>query len=73
MNSRKHKENHDGDSQYQYACIRVGDFGKLCKTIPMAAKKNIAMVAHDYKKDELLEWAKFNRKLLAAHSLYSAL
>jgi methylglyoxal synthase len=45
--------------------------GMLHKTIPMAAKKNIALVAHDNKKDELLEWAKFNRKLLAAHSLYS--
>jgi methylglyoxal synthase len=43
----------------------------LQKTIPMAAKKNIALVAHDNKKDELLEWATFNRKLLAAHSLYA--
>jgi methylglyoxal synthase len=49
----------------------LGDCGMLHKTIPMAAKKNIALVAHDNKKDELLEWAKFNRKLLAAHSLYS--
>jgi methylglyoxal synthase len=49
----------------------LGNFGMLHKTIPMAAKKNIALVAHDNKKDELLEWAKFNRKLLAAHSLYS--
>ena len=49
----------------------LGDLGMLHKTIPMAAKKNIALVAHDNKKDELLEWAKFNRKLLAAHSLYS--
>ncbi|HWO33952.1 MAG TPA: methylglyoxal synthase, partial [Candidatus Acidoferrum sp.] len=51
--------------------FELGDFGKLRKTIPMAAKKNIALVAHDNKKDELLEWAKFNCKLLAAHSLYS--
>ena len=51
--------------------FELGDFGKLRKTIPMAAEKNIALVAHDNKKDELLEWAKFNRKLLAAHSLYS--
>ena len=51
--------------------FKLGDFGKIRKTIPMAAKKNIALVAHDNKKDELLEWAKFNRKLLAAHSLYS--
>ena len=51
--------------------FELGDFGKLRKTIPMAAKKNIALVAHDNKKDELLEWVKFNRKVLAAHSLYS--
>jgi len=50
--------------------FELGDFGKLRKTIPMAAKKNIALVAHGYRKHELLEWAKFNRKLLAAHSLY---
>ena len=49
----------------------LGDFGRPRKTIPMAAKKNIALVAHDNKKDELLQWAKFNRKLLAAHSLYA--
>ena len=43
----------------------------LHKTILMAAKKNITLVAHDNKKDELLAWAQFNRKLLAEHSLYS--
>jgi len=31
--------------------FELGDFGKLRKTIPMAEKKNIALVAHDYKKD----------------------
>ena len=41
------------------------------KTIAMARRKNIALVAHDNKKDELVEWAKFNCKLLAKHSLYS--
>ena len=49
----------------------LGDFGMLQKTIPIAPKKNIALVAHDDKKDELLEWATLNRKLLAAHSLYA--
>jgi methylglyoxal synthase len=39
------------------------------KAIPMAAKKNIALIAHDNKKDEPLEWATLNGKLLAAHSL----
>ena len=39
--------------------------------IAMAGKKNIALVAHDRKKEELCEWAGFNRHLLAEHSLYA--
>src|SRR5918911_2089457 len=31
--------------------------------------KRIALVAHDNKKQELLEWARFNRDLLADHEL----
>jgi methylglyoxal synthase len=31
--------------------------------------RNIALVAHDNKKHELLEWARFNRDLLADHIL----
>lgn len=41
------------------------------KKIPMASSKRIALVAHDNKKQELLEWAAFNRDLLARHTLYS--
>ena len=41
------------------------------KTIAMAARKKIALVAHDNKKEELFEWAKFNCKLLAGHALYA--
>ena len=37
----------------------------------MATKKNIALVAHDNKKTELLEWAEFNRDLLAGHFLFA--
>lgn len=33
--------------------------------------KKIALVAHDSKKLDLLEWARFNRDLLAAHELYA--
>jgi methylglyoxal synthase len=33
--------------------------------------KKIALVAHDSKKLDLLEWARFNRNLLAAHELYA--
>jgi hypothetical protein len=41
------------------------------KIIAMARRKNIALVAHDNKKEELVEWAKSNCKLLGEHSLYS--
>jgi methylglyoxal synthase len=34
-------------------------------------KKRIALVAHTNKKQDLLEWARFNRALLAQHDLYS--
>lgn len=34
-------------------------------------KKKIALVAHDNKKRDLLEWIKFNRDLLAQHELWA--
>lgn len=37
----------------------------------MGKKKKIALVAHDNKKDDLLEWVKFNRYLLSLHQLYA--
>ncbi len=36
-------------------------------TIPMRSTKKIALVAHDNKKRDLLEWAAYNRELLARH------
>jgi methylglyoxal synthase len=33
--------------------------------------KRIALVAHDDRKRDLLEWAEFNRDILAAHHLYA--
>lgn len=41
------------------------------KTIVMQYNKKIALVAHDNKKRDLLEWAKFNRVLLANHAIYA--
>ena len=38
--------------------------------ITMGRRKKIALVAHDNMKRDLLEWAKFNRDLLADHELY---
>lgn len=37
----------------------------------MLEKKRIALVAHTNKKLDLLDWARFNRELLAQHELYS--
>ena len=37
----------------------------------MVSDKKIALVAHDHKKRDLLEWAKFNRDLLAHHEVYA--
>jgi len=41
------------------------------KVLPMAPRKNIALVAHDNKKRDLFEWAAFNRDSLAEHALYA--
>ena len=37
----------------------------------VATPKRIALVAHDNKKNDLLEWARFNRDLLVQHELYA--
>jgi methylglyoxal synthase len=34
-------------------------------------KLNIALVAHDNKKMDLVEWADFNKETLASHNLYA--
>jgi methylglyoxal synthase len=41
------------------------------KKYPMEHDKKIALVAHDNKKRDLIEWAKFNRVLLAHHQIFA--
>ncbi len=41
------------------------------KSIAMKKAKNVALVAHDNKKSDLLEWIKYNRDRLTDHTLYS--
>lgn len=41
------------------------------KKISMAPNKKIALVAHDNKKRDLVEWATFNRVLLAHHKVFA--
>jgi methylglyoxal synthase len=45
---------------------RMGDVVPL-----MPQSKRIALIAHDNRKSEMLEWARFNRGTLAAHELYA--
>jgi methylglyoxal synthase len=44
---------------------------KTQKRIPMEHDKKIALIAHDNKKRDLVEWAKYNRTLLAHHKIYA--
>jgi len=37
----------------------------------LKSRKRIALVAHDHKKDEIIEWAIFNKTTLAKHKLYA--
>lgn len=41
------------------------------ETRELPARKRIAMVAHDHKKDDLIDWAWFNREMLAKHELFA--
>ena len=40
-------------------------------TLPMGSKKHIALVAHDSRKDDLMEWVRFNRGSLIQHEIYA--
>ena len=41
------------------------------KVLRMEKRKRIALVAHDNKKTDLLEWVKFNRDSLLQHELFA--
>jgi methylglyoxal synthase len=40
------------------------------QTSPLPKIKRIALIAHDNRKQDLLEWSRFNRETLAKHELY---
>ena len=37
----------------------------------MSSRKRVALIAHDNRKADMLEWARYNRETLAAHELYA--
>jgi methylglyoxal synthase len=41
------------------------------RAIQMGSRKRVALVAHDNRKKDLLEWARFNRGSLADHDLFA--
>ncbi len=41
------------------------------KTATIKCRKKIALIAHDNKKEDMLEWAKFNLETLRKHELYA--
>jgi methylglyoxal synthase len=43
----------------------------MTKVIPIGMRKRIALVAHDNRKQDLLEWARYNRGTLSEHSLFA--
>jgi len=49
-------------SQDQTRDVNVRSIGK---------RKRIALIAHDNRKGDLLDWARFNRDVLAQHDLYA--
>lgn len=39
-------------------------------TIRMKKKKKVALIAHDHRKPDLLDWAEYNKELLSEHDLF---
>ena len=38
---------------------------------PMTRRKQIALIAHDHRKPDMLDWARFNKGTLAQHELHA--
>jgi len=51
---------------------RIGVGHKMVnKTALMGQRKKIALIAHDHKKPDLIDWVRFNRGTLLKHELYA--
>ena len=44
---------------------------KMMLMLPMQSQKRIALVAHDARKDDILEWVQYNRDTLIEHRLFA--
>jgi methylglyoxal synthase len=43
----------------------------MVQTIATTPEKKIALIAHDARKPDLLEWVRYNKDVLAQHTLYA--
>lgn len=43
----------------------------MATAVAMQSRKQIALIAHDNRKNDLLEWARYNRGTLAQHDLHA--
>jgi methylglyoxal synthase len=43
----------------------------MSTVVTMSERKRIALVAHDNRKNDLLQWARYNRESLARHDLFA--
>lgn len=49
----------------------MADFIHTYHSKEISALKRIALVAHDHKKDDMVEWAIYNKEALRLHTLYA--
>ena len=57
---------------YGYLILLTGINNKTMASIKILGKrKKIALVAHDHKKADLMEWAIYNKTSLAKHELFA--
>src|SRR6266536_5407395 len=73
----EHRHTHGRVTRPSYGDVHIGDveidvdaLEKMMNT-STSRPRRIAMVAHDNKKAELLNWADFNRLTLSKHELYA--
>ncbi len=52
--------------------MEMRNFMKNIKNLIMNAKKRIAIISHDDKKTQLIEWSYFNKHLLQSHQIIAA-
>jgi methylglyoxal synthase len=58
-------------SRYNVVKKKIFEVDMAYRKFPLPRKKHIALVAHDMMKDDLLEWARYNRSTLSQHQLYA--